>query len=108
MAATARALPIQAPPLGLWWYGGFLLIGVELAVYAILAIRGLPNFYNGRGLRMLSRRYSSESEVFVALARAASVPQFGPPSPAGSLSSIARGPRAHLRRPSPFQETQHR
>ena len=49
MAATARALPIQAPPLGLWWYGGFLLIGVELAVHAILAIRGLPNFYNGRG-----------------------------------------------------------
>ena len=49
MAATARVLPIQAPPLGLWWYGGFLLIGVELAVHAILAIRGLPNFYNGRG-----------------------------------------------------------
>ena len=49
MAATARALPIEAPPLRLWWYGGFLLIGVELAVHAVLAIRGLPNFYNGRG-----------------------------------------------------------
>ncbi len=49
MAATARALPIEAPPLRLWWYGGFLLIGVELAVHAVLAIRGRPNFYNGRG-----------------------------------------------------------
>ena len=49
MAATARALPIEVPPPRLWWYGGFLLIGVELAVHALLAIRGRPNFYNGRG-----------------------------------------------------------
>jgi len=49
MAATARALPIEAPPLRLWWYGGFLLIGVELAVHALLAIRGRPNVYDGRG-----------------------------------------------------------
>jgi hypothetical protein len=49
MAATARALPIEVPPLRLWWYGGFLLIGVELVVHAVLAMRGLPNFYNGRG-----------------------------------------------------------
>jgi hypothetical protein len=49
MATTARALPIEAPPLRLWWYGGLLLIGVELAVHAVLAIRGRPNFYNGRG-----------------------------------------------------------
>ena len=49
MATTARVLPIEAPPLGLWWYGGFLLIGVELTVHALLAIRGRPNFYNGRG-----------------------------------------------------------
>ena len=49
MAATARALPIEPPPLRLWWCGGFLLIGVELVVHAGLAIRGLPNFYNGRG-----------------------------------------------------------
>ena len=49
MAATARALPIEAPPLRLWWYGGFLLIAVELVVHAVLAIRGLSNFYNGRG-----------------------------------------------------------
>src|SRR5438128_11340676 len=40
MATTARVLPIAAPPLGLWWYGGFLLIGVELTVHALLAIRG--------------------------------------------------------------------
>src|SRR5712691_7924727 len=49
MAATARTLPMQAPPLRLWWYGGLLLIGVELAVHGVLAIRRLPNFYNGRG-----------------------------------------------------------
>ena len=49
MAATARALTIEAPPLRLWWYGGSLLIGVEFAVHAVMAIRGLPNFYNGRG-----------------------------------------------------------
>jgi hypothetical protein len=49
MAATARALPIGTPPLKLWWFGSVLFIGVELAVHAVLAIRGLPNFYNGRG-----------------------------------------------------------
>ncbi|HEX9393733.1 MAG TPA: hypothetical protein VF923_03720 [Gemmatimonadales bacterium] len=49
MAATARALSIAHPPLGLWWHGGLLLIGIELAVHAVMAIRGLPNFYNGRG-----------------------------------------------------------
>jgi len=48
MAVTARALPIERPPLRLWWYGGFVLIGVELAVHAFLAIRGRPNFYDGR------------------------------------------------------------
>jgi len=49
MAATARALPIEAPPLRLWWFGGFLLVGVELVVHALLAVRRRPNFYNGRG-----------------------------------------------------------
>jgi len=49
MAATARVLAIEAPRLRLWWSGGFLLIGVELAVHALLAMRGRPNFYNGRG-----------------------------------------------------------
>ena len=49
MAATARALPIPVLPLRLWPYGGVLLLGVELAVHAVLAIRGLPSFYDGRG-----------------------------------------------------------
>jgi hypothetical protein len=49
MAATARALPIDAPPLRRWWFGGVLFIGLELAVHALLAIRGRPNFYDGRG-----------------------------------------------------------
>jgi hypothetical protein len=49
MAVTARALPIAAPPLRLWWFGSLLFVGLELAVHGSLAIRGLPNFYNGRG-----------------------------------------------------------
>jgi len=49
MAATARALPIRPPPLRLWWYGGLLFIGIELAAHAVLAARHLPNFYNGSG-----------------------------------------------------------
>jgi hypothetical protein len=49
MAATARALAIAPPPLSPWWLGSVLFIGVELAVHAVLAIRGLPNFYDGRG-----------------------------------------------------------
>lgn len=49
VAASARALSVQGPPMRLWWYGGFLFIGLELAVHAVLAIRGLPNFYDGRG-----------------------------------------------------------
>lgn len=49
MAATARALPIGTPPLGRWWFGGVLFIGIELAVHTVLAIRGSPNFYDGRG-----------------------------------------------------------
>jgi hypothetical protein len=49
MVSMARALPVRVPPLWLWPYGGVLLIGVELAVHAVLATRGLANFYNGRG-----------------------------------------------------------
>jgi hypothetical protein len=49
MAGTARALPMETPPLRPWWFGGVLFIGVELTVHAVLAIRGLPNFYDGRG-----------------------------------------------------------
>ena len=49
MAASAHVLPLKAPPLRMSWYGGLLLIGVELAVHGLLAMRGRPNFYNGRG-----------------------------------------------------------
>lgn len=49
MAATARALSIKGPPLRPWWYGGFLFIGLELLVHGVLAIRGRPSFYDGRG-----------------------------------------------------------
>lgn len=49
MAASARILPLEPPPLRMWWYGGLLLIGVELAVHGLLAVRGRPNFYSGRG-----------------------------------------------------------
>ncbi len=49
MAASARVLLLEAPPLRMWWYGGVLLIGVELAVHGLLAMRGRPNFYSGGG-----------------------------------------------------------
>ena len=49
MAATARALSNHAPPLRPWWSGSVLFIGIELLVHAVLALRGLPNFFNGRG-----------------------------------------------------------
>jgi len=49
MAASARLLPLEPPPLRMWWYGGLLLIGVELAVHGLLAVRGRRNFYSGRG-----------------------------------------------------------
>jgi len=49
MAASARIFPLEPPPLRMWWYGGVLLIGVELAVHGLLALRGRPNFYSGRG-----------------------------------------------------------
>ena len=49
MVATAHLLPFRPPALRLWWYGAVLLIGIELLAHAALAIRGRPNFYNGRG-----------------------------------------------------------
>jgi len=48
-AVTARALPIAGPPLTQWWFGSVLFIGLELAVHGIFVLRGLPNFYDGRG-----------------------------------------------------------
>jgi hypothetical protein len=49
MCATSRLLPIRPLPFRLWWFGGFLFIALELAVHGFMAIRRLPNFYNGRG-----------------------------------------------------------
>jgi hypothetical protein len=49
MAATARAILVKAPPSRPWWFGALLFVGVELTVHAVLAIRGAPNFYDGRG-----------------------------------------------------------
>ena len=49
MATSAHALPLEAPPVRMWWYGGLLLIVVELAVHSLMAMRGKPNFYTGRG-----------------------------------------------------------
>jgi hypothetical protein len=49
MALSARLLVVRAPPLTAWWSGGLALIGIELLVHAILAMRGLPSFYDGRG-----------------------------------------------------------
>jgi hypothetical protein len=49
MAATARTLAIAGPPLRRWWFGSVVFIAIELTVHAVLAIRGLPNYYDGRG-----------------------------------------------------------
>lgn len=49
MVLTARALPLVPPRFGMWWFGGVLLIGIELIVHALLAFRALPNFYRGTG-----------------------------------------------------------
>jgi len=32
-----------------WLYGGLLFIGLELVVHALMALRGVPNVYNGGG-----------------------------------------------------------
>ena len=47
VAITARVLPVARPPFGAWWVGGLVFIGVELVVHAVMAVRGLPNFYRG-------------------------------------------------------------
>jgi hypothetical protein len=49
MTLSARLLPIRAQHWPSWWLGGALFIGVELVVHALLAIRRIPSFYDGRG-----------------------------------------------------------
>jgi hypothetical protein len=49
MAGSAHLLPLRPPHFTGWWFGGLLLIGVELLVHAGLALRGQPNFYQGLG-----------------------------------------------------------
>jgi hypothetical protein len=49
MLATARAMRIRGPGAGRWWLGGLLLIGIELVVHVLLALRRSANFYDGRG-----------------------------------------------------------
>jgi hypothetical protein len=48
MAVTARALSWQFWPLERCWVGGITFIGIELVVHALMALRGLPNLYDGR------------------------------------------------------------
>jgi hypothetical protein len=49
LIATAHALPIGAPRWRWWWIGAPIFVGIELAVHAILALRGRPSFYRGDG-----------------------------------------------------------
>ena len=32
-----------------WWIGGVAFVAIELAVHLVLLMRGVPNFYDGRG-----------------------------------------------------------
>lgn len=48
MALTARWLPLRGFPLKWWWLGGPAFVVVELIAHVGLALRGLPNFYDGR------------------------------------------------------------
>ena len=49
MAVTSRLLPVRPLHFEACWWGGLLLIGVELLVHGTLVLRRLPNFYDGRG-----------------------------------------------------------
>jgi len=47
---TAMALHgSHAPRMPAWWIGGLAFIGIELIVHLVLQLRGVNNFYNGRG-----------------------------------------------------------
>jgi len=48
MTFTGRILPIKALPIRFWWCAGLLFVGLELALHAVLAIRGLSDFYGRR------------------------------------------------------------
>ena len=48
MAQTARVLPVPPFPLKWWWVGGPAFVVIELLAHVGLALRRLPNFYDGR------------------------------------------------------------
>lgn len=48
MALTARALPLRPLPWQWCWVGGPAFVVVELVAHVGLALRRLPNFYDGR------------------------------------------------------------
>jgi hypothetical protein len=43
------AKTFAAPSWRRWWMAGPIFVGIELAVHAIIALRGRPNFYRGDG-----------------------------------------------------------
>lgn len=48
MSLTAAFLPLRGFPLKWWWVGGPAFVLVELLAHVGLALRRLPNFYDGR------------------------------------------------------------
>jgi len=48
MACTALLLSLRFPPWSFCWLGGPAFIVIELLAHVGLALRGLPNFYDGR------------------------------------------------------------
>ena len=50
MRLTASAFVQWRSPQWLtWWLGGAAFVGIELVMHFLMQLRGLPNFYNGRG-----------------------------------------------------------
>jgi len=49
MQATAMTFYRRELPWAWWWAGGIAFIGIELVVHLIMWMRGLANFYDGRG-----------------------------------------------------------
>jgi len=48
MALTTRVVPLHHLPWAWCWIGGPAFVLVELLAHVGLAVRGLPNFYDGR------------------------------------------------------------